>query len=114
MQIIKDKKSLIGFGQGTYNQIMNCYDPRGLGMKEILQDKQFDFAPIKKYKEMCFELIEHTESLEFFKQKNLTPNLDLFNCIFYKLFEVPNQMNPVNDFLGKDCGMDSKLLRALR
>jgi citrate synthase len=103
-QIIKDKQPLMGFGQRTYNQIANCYDPRVLAMKEILQDEQFDFTAIKEYKKLCFEFIEHAQSLEFFKQRNLTPNPDLFYCIFYKLFQVPSPMNPVMISLGRIVG----------
>jgi citrate synthase len=103
-QGIQDKKPLMGFGQRTYNSIPGCWDPRVLTMKDMLDNGDFDFSSIQDYKRLCQEFITYSKSQEFFQRRNLTPNPDLFNCIFYKLFEVPNTMNPAMIALGRVIG----------
>lgn len=101
---IKNKELLMGFGQRTYNQIKDCWDPRVETMHRILTDESFDFPEIKKYKEAAIKLIDRVINDEFFKNRNLTPNPDLYNCIFYKLFGVPKEMNTVMLALGRITG----------
>jgi citrate synthase len=92
---IERRELLMGFGQRTYNRIQNCWDPRVETMYRILTDKSFDFPEVEKYKSVALKLIDRVVNDEFFKARNLTPNPDLFNCIFYKLFGAPREMNTV-------------------
>jgi citrate synthase len=101
---IKNKTPLMGFGQRTYNKILNCWDPRVENMLRILNDKSNNFPEIEKYKEIASKLIYRVTNDEYFISRNITPNPDLFNCIFYKLFGVPNQMNPMMIVLGRVSG----------
>ena len=101
---IERKELLMGFGQRTYNRIQNCWDPRVETMYRILTDKSFDFPEVEKYKNAALKLIHRVINDEFFKARNLTPNPDLFNCIFYKLFGAPKEMNTVMLALGRIVG----------
>lgn len=101
---IEQKSLLMGFGQRTYNRILNCWDPRVETMYRILTDKSFDFPEIAEYRNAAIKLIERVSQDDFFKKRNLTPNPDLFNCIFYKHFEVPREMNTSMLALGRISG----------
>jgi citrate synthase len=101
---IESKTLLMGFGQRTYNRILNCWDPRVERMYQILTDDSFDFPEIVKYREAAIKLIDRVSRDEFYKKRNLTPNPDLFNCIFYKLFGVPREMNTCMLALGRIAG----------
>lgn len=101
---IENKELLMGFGQRTYNRIPNCWDPRVEQMHRILTDESFDFPEIAPYRDAAIKLIERVSQDEFFKRRNLTPNPDLFNCIFYKLFGVPKEMNTCMLALGRIAG----------
>lgn len=101
---IARKELLMGFGQRTYNRIHGCWDPRVETMYKILSDPAFDFPEVKEYKNAAIKLIKRIENDEFFTARNLTPNPDLFNCIFYKLFGVPKEMNTVMLALGRIVG----------
>lgn len=101
---IESKTLLMGFGQRTYNRILNCWDPRVEKMYQILTDELFDFPEIARYRDAAIKLIERVSNDEFFKKRNLTPNPDLFNCIFYRLFGAPREMNTCMLALGRITG----------
>lgn len=101
---IQNKELLMGFGQRTYNRLGGCWDPRVEKMYEMLMDPEFDFEEIKKYKEVAVKLIQRVVPDSFYKSKNLTPNPDLFNCIFYKLFGAPKTMNTTMLAVGRITG----------
>ncbi len=101
---IARKELLMGFGQRTYNRIANCWDPRVETMHRILTDESFDFPEVAKYKNIALQLIDRVVNDPFFKARNLTPNPDLFNCIFYKLFGAPREMNTMMLALGRVVG----------
>lgn len=98
------KELLMGFGQRTYNRIENCWDPRVETMHRILTDESFDFPEIEKYRDAALKLINRVINDKFFKERNLTPNPDLFNCIFFKIFGAPKEMNTVMLALGRIVG----------
>ncbi|MCH9610401.1 MAG: Citrate synthase 1 [Chlamydiales bacterium] len=101
---LEKRELLMGFGQRTYNRIEGCWDPRVETMHRILTDDSFDFPEVKAYRDAAIALIERVKEEPFFKERNLTPNPDLFNCIFYKLFEAPRQMNTTMLALGRIAG----------
>lgn len=101
---IERKELLMGFGQRTYNRIKNCWDPRVEIMYQILTDESFNYPEIENYKNIAIKLIDRVVNDRFFKERNLTPNPDLFNCIFYKLFGVPKEMNTMMLALGRIAG----------
>jgi len=101
---VAKKELLMGFGQRTYNRILGCWDPRVEKMYQTLIDPEFDFPEVADYKKIAIELIQRVIKDPFFKARNLTPNPDLFNCIFYKLFGVPREMNTVMLGLGRISG----------
>lgn len=101
---IKEKELLMGFGQRTYNRIKGCWDPRVEIMHQILTDECVEFPEIENYRTAAMKLIERVVNDEFFKERNLTPNPDLFNCIFYRLFGVPREMNTCMLALGRISG----------
>lgn len=101
----KEKKELLmGFGQRTYNRIPNCWDPRVETMYRILVDPAFIHPEVEEYRKVAVKLINRVCNDEFFKAKNLTPNPDLFNCIFYKLFGASKEMNTTMLALGRIVG----------
>lgn len=110
---IESKELLMGFGQRTYNRIKNCWDPRVEKMYNMLTDESFDFPEVEDYKNAAIKLIERVTNDEFYKSRNLTPNPDLFNCIFYKLFGVPREMNTVMLALGRIIGWTANFLEHL-
>lgn len=101
---VSRKELLMGFGQRTYNRIKNCWDPRVKTMFNILTDKSFDYPEVQKYKDVAIKLTDRVTNDPFFQARNLTPNPDLFNCIFFKLFGVPSEMNTVMLGLGRIVG----------
>lgn len=101
---IAKKELLMGFGQRTYNRIENCWDPRVETMYRILTDPSFEYPEVEQYRNAALKLIDRITKDEFFKSRNLTPNPDLFNCIFYKLFGVPKEMNTTMLALGRIVG----------
>lgn len=103
-QKIAKKEPLMGFGQRTYNKILHCWDPRVKNMYNILNDPSFNFPEVQDYKRLANRLIDRVINDDYFIKRNITPNPDLFNCIFYKLFGVPNTMNPVMLSLGRIAG----------
>lgn len=105
---------LMGFGQRTYNRIPGCWDPRVETMYATLMDPEFDFPEIEDYKKAAIALIERVVEDPFFKKRNLTPNPDLFNCIFYKLFGVPREMNTVMLGLGRISGWVANFMEHVR
>ena len=107
---IEKKELLMGFGQRTYNRIENCWDPRVEKMYNVLMDKDFDFPEVADYKNIAVKLIQRVTNDKFYKNRNLTPNPDLFNCIFYKLFGVPKEMNTVMLALGRIVGWAANYL----
>ncbi len=116
---IANKEPLLGFGQRTYNRILNGLDPRVETMRKILFADDFDFPEVEPYKQIALKMIDRVSNDPYFKKRNITANPDLFNCILFKLFKVPSAMNPVMICLGRVMGWtanyyeqkrDSKLL----
>ncbi len=101
---VEKKELLMGFGQRTYNRILGCWDPRVEKMYQTLISPDFDFPEIAEYKRVAIQLIERVTKDPFFIARNLTPNPDLFNCIFYKLFGAPREMNTTMLALGRITG----------
>jgi citrate synthase len=101
---MEKKELLMGFGQRTYNRIPGCWDPRVEKMYKTLTDPEFDFSEVDRYKQVAIQLIDRVTTDPFFRARNLTPNPDLFNCIFYKLFGAPREMNTVMLGLGRITG----------
>lgn len=101
---IAQKEPVMGFGQRTYNRIYNCWDPRVETMYNILYNKEFNFVEVEEYKNLASKLMNRILNDEYYKKRNITPNPDLFNCIFYKLFGVPSQMNATMIALGRVAG----------
>lgn len=103
-QKIARKELIMGFGQRTYNRIENCWDPRVKVMHQILMSHSFNFPEVKREKEIAVKLIDYLMVHPFIQARNLTPNPDLFNCIFFKLFGAPREMNTVMLALGRVVG----------
>ena len=101
---IAKKELLMGFGQRTYNRILGCWDPRVEKMYKTLTDPDFDFPEVARYKKAAIQLIDRVTNDPFFASRNLTPNPDLFNCIFFKLFGAPPEMNTAMLGLGRIVG----------
>jgi citrate synthase len=101
---IRKKEPIMGFGQRTYNKILGCWDPRVETMFKILNRLDSDFPEIAQYKAIAVKLIDRVTRDKYFIDRNITPNPDLFNCIFYKLFGVHREMNPVMIALGRVSG----------
>lgn len=89
---LSNKQPLMGFGHRIYNRI-GCWDSRAFIMYKILTNSTFEFLEINEYTNIALKLIQCVTNNDFFKKRNLAPNPDLFNCIFFKLFGAPKEMN---------------------
>jgi citrate synthase len=107
---IAKKELLMGFGQRTYNRLRGCWDPRVETMYRTLTDPEFDFPEVADHKRAAIALINRVVNDPFFKARGLTPNPDLFNCIFYKLFGAPKEMNTVMLGLGRIAGWTANFI----
>lgn len=107
---IANKQLLMGFGQRTYNRLKGCWDPRVETMYRTLLDPEFDFPEVADHKRAAVALINRVMNDPFFQARGLTPNPDLFNCIFYKLFGAPKEMNTVMLGLGRIAGWTANFI----
>lgn len=101
---VQNKELLMGIGQRTYNRIKNCWDPRVEKMFQILKDPEFNFPEIQNHTNIALKIIDRIIKDPYFQAKNLTPNPDLFNCIFFKLFGAVKTMNTSMLALGRIAG----------
>lgn len=90
-QKIARKERIMGFGHRIYN----CWDPRAKIMFDLIREDNPIYEPIKKYKRILLELIERVSNDSFFKKRNIYPNPDLLNGLFYRLLGVTPKMNTV-------------------
>ena len=81
----------MGFGHRVYQ----CWDPRAKIMFNLLNSDGPVFEPIQKYRRLSIELVNHVTTDKFFVERNIYPNPDLFNGIFYRLLGASSPMNIV-------------------
>jgi len=97
---LSKKQRIMGLGHRVYR----CWDPRAKIMFEMLNSPQFKDNSIIAYKRLANEVIQHVNEDEFFTKRNICPNPDLLNCIFYNLLGVPASMNTVMLSLSRVAG----------
>lgn len=86
------KRELIyGFGHRIYRN----WDPRARIMYQMLSTNAPVYKEIEHLKDLAFQLVEEITTRDYFKERRIFPNPDLFNNIFYTLFGVPSTMNTV-------------------
>ena len=101
----KDKDDpfrLMGFGHRVYKN----FDPRATIIREMAH-KVLDALPNNKETPM-FELARELEEValsdDYFKEKNLYPNVDFYSGIIYKALGIPTSMFTVMFALGRSVG----------
>ena len=101
----KDKDDpfrLMGFGHRVYKN----FDPRATIIREMAH-KVLDALPNNKETPM-FELARKLEEValsdDYFKEKNLYPNVDFYSGIIYKALGIPTSMFTVMFALGRSVG----------
>jgi citrate synthase len=101
----KDKEDpfrLMGFGHRVYKN----FDPRATIIREMAH-KVLDALPNNKETPM-FELARKLEEValsdDYFKEKNLYPNVDFYSGIIYKALGIPTSMFTVMFALGRSVG----------
>lgn len=88
---ISKKQRIMGLGHRVYN----CWDPRAKIMLEMLNSESVDLSSIAPYKNLAIKIIKQVNEDDFFIKRNICPNPDLLNCIFYNFLGVPSSMNTV-------------------
>ena len=101
----KDKDDpfrLMGFGHRVYKN----FDPRATIIREMAH-KVLDALPNNRETPM-FELARKLEEValndDYFKEKNLYPNVDFYSGIIYKALGIPTSMFTVMFALGRSVG----------
>ncbi len=88
---VRKKQRIMGLGHRIYR----CWDPRAKIMFDMLSSECINRSAAVCYKRLATSIIKHISEDEFFVKREIYPNPDLFNCIFYKLIGVPSSMNTV-------------------
>ena len=84
----KNKIRLMGFGHRVYKN----YDPRAKVLKKSTEDLFKELKIKSKELEIAKEIEELALNDEYFKEKNLYPNVDFYSGILLKALEIPTTM----------------------
>lgn len=88
---LKNKEVIYGLGHRIYRN----WDPRARIMYNMLNDVKNDYASVNNIKTIANSLVEHITGQQYFMDRKIYPNPDLFNNIFYQLLGIPHDMNTV-------------------
>lgn len=86
---LDSNKKIMGFGHRIYK----TWDPRAKIMYTKLLDMDLGSDKLNHQKVLMTDLIQEVTSNEYFTSRNIHPNPDLLNCIFFSMFGVPSEMN---------------------
>ena len=84
----KNKIRLMGFGHRVYKN----YDPRAKVLKKSTEDLFKELKIKSKELEIAKEIEELALNDEYFKEKNLYPNVDFYSGILLKALGIPTSM----------------------
>ena len=84
----KNKIRLMGFGHRVYKN----YDPRAKVLKKSTEDLFRELKIKSKELEIAKEIEELALNDEYFKEKNLYPNVDFYSGILLKALGIPTSM----------------------
>ncbi|MCG8370277.1 MAG: citrate (Si)-synthase, partial [Proteobacteria bacterium] len=102
--LAQDKSSgfrLMGFGHRVYKN----FDPRAPIIRELCYTVLDALDPDDKpLFELALELEQVALRDEFFKEKNLYPNVDFYSGIIYRALGIPRSMFTVMFALGRSVG----------
>ena len=96
----KDKKSsfrLMGFGHRIYKTV----DPRAKIIKKACHDILDKLNVSDPLLDIAMELEEKATNDDYFKERNLYPNVDFYSGIIYKAIGIPENMMTVMFALGR-------------
>ena len=100
----KDKKDpfrLMGFGHRVYKN----FDPRATIIREMCHKVLDELDPADKpLFDLARELEQVALSDDYFKEKNLYPNVDFYSGIIYRALGIPRSMFTVMFALGRSVG----------
>ncbi|MDR1760042.1 MAG: citrate synthase [Fibrobacter sp.] len=100
MERAKDKKDsfkLSGFGHRVYKS----YDPRAKVLKNLMQELFNHSHFSDPLLDIAFELEQLALSDEYFKERNLYPNVDFYSGILYRAMGIPANMLTVMFAIGR-------------
>ncbi|WP_354687415.1 citrate/2-methylcitrate synthase [Cupriavidus necator] len=80
---------LMGFGHRIYKKP----DPRAAYMKRLLIDERENFSLILPYVGICEAFDQEVRTRDYFTDRGLCPNPDLFNGILLRRIGFPSEMN---------------------
>jgi citrate synthase len=92
-----DPFRLMGFGHRVYK----TYDPRAKIMKQVCYDLLEALHVSDPRLDIARELEEVALSDDYFKEKNLYPNVDFYTGIIFNAMGIPKQMFPVMFAIGR-------------
>jgi citrate synthase len=72
------KERLAGFGHRVYR----CWDPRAKYMFDVLSNDGLAYRSVSEYLSVAIAPVNVTADHEFFRDRRIFPNPDLFNGIF--------------------------------
>ena len=93
----KNKIRLMGFGHRVYKS----YDPRAKVLKKSTEDLFKELKLKSKELEIAKEIEELALNDDYFKEKNLYPNVDFYSGIIYRAMGIPVEMYTVMFALGR-------------
>tara|TARA_Y100001970_G_scaffold126414_1_gene156326 strand:+ start:12026 stop:13303 length:1278 start_codon:yes stop_codon:yes gene_type:complete len=98
-QVKKKEVKLMGFGHRVYK----AYDPRAKYLKEAA-DKVFSVTGTNPLLDIALELEAIALSEDYFKGRNLYPNVDFYSGLIYESMGIPKDMFTVLFTIGRTPG----------
>ena len=98
-QVKKKEVKLMGFGHRVYK----AYDPRAKYLKEAA-DKVFSVTGTNPLLDIALELESIALSEDYFKARNLYPNVDFYSGLIYESMGIPKDMFTVLFTIGRTPG----------
>ena len=105
-----DPFRLMGFGHRIYR----TYDPRARIMKRVCHDLLDDLKLDDPRLNVARELEEAALSDEYFRERNLYPNVDFYTGIIFSAMGIPKEMFPVMFAIGRLPGWIAQWLESVR
>ena len=95
-KVKKGEVRLMGFGHRVYKN----YDPRARIIKKVA-DEVFEVTGRNPLLDVAHELEQIALSDDYFKSRNLYPNVDFYSGIIYEAMKIPVDMYPVLFAIGR-------------
>lgn len=92
-----DPFRLMGFGHRVYK----TYDPRARIIRKAAHEVLTEYMPNDPLLELAMELEHAALEDDYFKERNLWPNVDFYSGLIYRAMGLPTRMYTVMFALGR-------------